>query len=540
MTNFLRIRAAQINLTVGDVSGNSEKILEIYQQASAEGIDLVLTPELSLTGYPLEDFIQREDIVAHALEVAQSIAKKTGDTALIFGLPIRNETGHLFNSAYLAYNGKLQQLFNKTELPNTAVFDEQRYFTSGSEDNTFNFKGVNIGLAICEDIWHPNVAKAAKADGAQVLLSMNASPYQVNKQYLRTEVIQHRTADTEIPLLYLNLIGGQDELVFDGQSFTYQNGKLSNLQPMCEESVFDALLNINDAGCSFVDDGSVDALCIEEQIFKAVTLGTKDYFHKNGIERAVLGLSGGVDSALVLAIGVKALGAKNIASIMMPYDYTSDISIEDAQKIANNYKSNYRVVSIKPMVNAFLQANTETSTNITGVSLENLQSRIRGVQLMAVANESNAVVLSTGNKSEMAVGYCTIYGDMNGGFNPLKDIPKSMVFRICNWINKNADYDVIPERILTRPPSAELSPDQEDSKSLPPYDILDPIIEFYVAYDYSAAEIIAEGYDADTVNKIVGLIRGSEFKRRQAPPGPKVSTRSFTKAEWRQPLTNKF
>lgn len=538
----LIVMGAQVNFTVGDLEGNAQKHLNLYTEAVKQKVDVLVLPELSLVGYPLEDALKREYIVKEAMVKAEEIAKQTNaKTAIVFGLP-RIVDGKLYNSAYVAFDGRIQGCIDKTDLPNEEVFDEKRYFVSGSGSGNVNFKGFNLGVAICEDVWHTRTAKKLKQAGAEVVLAMNASPFQLNKHQLRCDVVRQRTVDTELPVLYLNLVGGQDEIVFDGTSFTwdYQDQVATNIQPSFEESVFTVSLRRDHLGCYFHRDGDAKPLTEIESAYKAIVMGTKDYFHKNGFKKAVLGLSGGVDSAAVLAVACDALGPENVTAIMMPYDFTSPESIEDAELIAKNFGVDYRSMSIKRNVDASIETLHEGGFTVTGVTLENLQSRERGKLLMAVSNETGAMVLSTGNKSEMAVGFCTLYGDMNGGFNPLKDIPKTMVFEMCYHINKVAKFEMIPERIITRPPSPELSADQKDSDKLPPYGILDPILEAYIEKNHGVHEIVEEGFNPQTVVDVVNLVNGAEFKRRQAPPGVKVTSRSFIKSEWRLPLTNGY
>jgi NAD+ synthase (glutamine-hydrolysing) len=542
--NKLRILAAQINLTVGDVSSNAKKHLDIYKQGQKYGRDLVVMPELSLTGYPLEDLLYRPYVIKEAMKMAEEIATQTDDTTgLLFGCPRIDEDGKVYNSAYFAFNGEISLVIDKTKLPNSEVFDEKRYFSSGTGSGVVgSFKGFALGIAICEDIWHENVAKDLKNKGAEAILSMNASPFQLNKYKSRKKVIKQRTVDTDLPVLYLNLVGGQDELVFDGQSFTWdpRNNSPTNIQPFCEESIFEVTLKRNEKGCYFKRGVIAEEPIMEEQVYKVAVLGTRDYFHKNGFTQAVLGLSGGVDSALVLAIIVDALGHNNITSIMMPYEYTADTSQEDAAIIAKNFNVKYLVAPIHEVVEAFIKLLTAIGKKPEGVTLENIQARVRGVTLMAISNNDGSMVSSTGNKSENLTGNCTLYGDMNGGFNPLKDMPKTLVFKLCNWLNTTGKGELIPKRIIERPPSAELGPNQLDTDTLPDYDILDPILELFVEKNMGVDEIVDQGFEAEIVKAIMNRVTQNEFKRRQAPPGIKITERSITKADWRLPLTNGF
>lgn len=540
--NSLQILAAQVNLTVGDIAGNSAKHFSIYEQGQKEGVDLVVMPELSLTGYPLEDLLYRPYIIIEAMELAEKIAAKTDNkTALLFGCPRLDDDGNIYNSAYFAFDGKAI-IVDKSELANSTVFDEKRYFESGTSDGVVDFKGLKLGIAICEDVWHENVAKTLKAKGAEAIISMNASPFEIDKHAKRHEIIKQRMEDTNLPVLYLNLVGGQDELLFDGHSFTLNpnDTDLKNVQPFCEESIFKVNLKTGNTSCYFEQGSSINELCVEEQVYKVAVLGVRDYFHKNGFTETVLGLSGGVDSALVLAITADALGAENVTTIMMPYEYTADISKEDAAIIADNFGVKYLVAPIHEAVTAFINLLTAIGKKPVGVTLENIQARVRGVILMAIANNDKSLVSSTGNKSENLTGNCTLYGDMCGGFNPLKDMPKTLVFAICKWLNTRGNGEVIPERIISRPPSAELGENQLDTDAFPDYDILDPILELFVEQNLNAEEIAEQGFDYDMVASILNLVTSNEYKRRQAPPGIKITKRSITKAGWRLPLTNKY
>lgn len=538
----LKIMGAQINFTVGDVEGNAQEHLNLYKKAVQQNIDILVLPELSLVGYPLEDVLKREYVVEAAEKAAKHIAKQTVDgTAILFGLP-RLVDGKLYNSAYFAYGGRIQARFDKTDLPNEEVFDEKRYFVSGSGSGTVNFKGFNLGVAICEDIWHERVAKRLKQAGAEVILSMNASPFQLNKHELRCEVVKQRIQDTLLPVLYLNLVGGQDELVFDGGSFTWDphNQVPTNIQSAFQESTFIVYLRRDNMGCYFHRGADAIQLNKTASAYEAICMGTSDYLRKNSFTKTVLGLSGGVDSALVLDIACRSVGAKNVIAVMMPYEFTSPEEIVDAERIAKKYNVDYRVIPIKPIVDSFISQLKVGGITPTGVTMENLQSRGRGVVLMAISNQTGAMVLSTGNKSEMAVGNCTLYGDMCGGFNPLKDIPKTMVWDICRYVNESTKQEMIPNSIIERPPMASLAANQKDSDKFPEYDILDPILESYIERNYSIKQIVAEGFDLKTVSDVLYHVNKNEFKRRQAPPGVKVTSRSFIKNEWRLPLTNGY
>jgi NAD+ synthase (glutamine-hydrolysing) len=539
----LNIMGAQVNFTVGDVEGNAQKHLNLYKQAVQQKVDVLVLPELSLVGYPLEDVLKREYVVETAMAKAKEIAAQTVDgTAILFGLPRLSEDGKLYNSAYFAFGGRVVQVFDKTDLPNEEVFDEKRYFVSGSGSGVTHFKGFTLGIAICEDVWHARVAQNLKNCGAEAILSMNASPFQLNKHQLRCDVVKLRTRETTLPVFYLNLIGGQDELVFDGGSFTWDPHDQipTNIQPAFEKSIFKVSLRRDPVGCYFHRGSDALQLNKTASVYEAICMGTTDYLRKNNFGKVVLGLSGGVDSALVLDVACRAVGAENVIAVMMPYDFTTPEEIVDAERIAKKYGVDYRVIPIKPIVDAFISQLKLVGIVPTGVTMENLQSRARGVILMAISNQTGAMVLSTGNKSEVAVGNCTLYGDMCGGFNPLKDIPKTMVWDICRHVNDSKGEEMIPTSIIDRPPMASLAANQKDSDKFPEYDILDPLLECYIEKNYSIDQIVAEGFDFHVVSEVIHHVNKNEFKRRQAPPGVKVTSRSFIKSDWRLPLTNGY
>ncbi|TAK92195.1 MAG: NAD+ synthase [Burkholderiaceae bacterium] len=540
----MKIAIAQINCTVGDLAGNAQRILEQARLAAEQGADILLTPELSLTGYPPEDLLLRNGFYEQCQTTLKQLADALRDLDLhvIVGVPVQRTIGCAVtgrpvrhNAAAVLYRGQITGEYHKHELPNTAVFDEVRYFTPGNKPLVFECKGVKFGLNICEDGWLPNAADAAKHAGAQILLVLNASPYHLDKQQERIEIMRARVQETGLPLVYANLVGGQDELVFDGASFALDtHGELCVQLPQFEEAL----------GWVEIDNGALQpgkkvvTEKLEAQVYKALVLGVRDYLGKNGFPGAIIGLSGGVDSALTLAVAVDALGADKVRAVMMPSQYTADISWIDARAMVKILGVRYEEISITPMFDSFLAALADDFKGLpVDATEENIQARIRGTLLMALSNKTGSIVLTTGNKSEMATGYCTLYGDMAGGFAVIKDIYKTLVYRLCAY--RNAIAPVIPERIITRPPSAELRPDQKDQDSLPPYEVLDAIVQRYMEEDQSAATIIQAGYPAADVERVVRLIKLNEYKRRQAPVGIRVSPRGFGR-DWRYPITSKF
>ena len=531
------IALSQSNPTLGDLSGNAELILQAAQKASEQGAKLLVTSELSITGYPPEDlllrdaFIQAVDVVVH--DLAKQLANFP-DLRVVVGYPSRATHG-LQNTASVLYKGEIIASYAKQKLPNHEVFDEVRYFVSGEDACVFDIDGTKIGLIICEDAWHSGPAAHAKHAGAQLLVVPNASPYHLEKQNIRVDVLKARVLETGLPLVYVNAVGGQDELVFDGSSFALNQAAdvVLSLPAFQEDFATVQVLGGDLAGERITPAGSIEA-----QVYQALVLGVKDYVYKNGFPGAIIGLSGGVDSALVLAIAVDALGPEKVRAVMMPSRYTADISWIDARQMAENLSVQYDEIAISDMYDAFEGAlSTEFKNKAVDATEENIQARIRGTLLMAISNKSGRIVLTTGNKSEMAVGYCTLYGDMAGGFAVIKDIAKTLVYRLCAYRNSLAP--VIPERILTRAPSAELRPDQKDQDSLPEYEILDAILMKYMEQDQSIESIIAEGYQAEDVEKVTRLIKVNEYKRRQSPIGVRITQRAFGR-DWRYPITNKF
>ena len=536
MKTPLCVAVAQINCVVGDIAGNARRILDAVNRAKAAGADVVLTPELALCGYPPEDLLLRPaflDTCAVALD--ELAAQVHGITALV-GYPSAHGGGR-YNAAAVIQDGRVAARYFKHRLPNYEVFDEERYFEPGAAACVFELKGVKVGVNICADVWESGAADVAREAGADLLLVLNASPFHMNKQQLRYEVLRERIADTGLPVAYCNLVGGQDELVFDGGSFALDQDGLLAWQGA---SFVDELTLLQFSDGVWRDQGVPDMRPVEADVYDALVLGVRDYLGKNGFPGALIGLSGGVDSALTLAIAVDALGADKVRAVMMPSPYTARMSLDDSREMVRWLGVRYDEISIEPAMKTFADMLAPQFAGLPeDTTEENLQSRIRGMLLMALSNKTGAIVLTTGNKSEMATGYATLYGDMAGGFAVIKDIYKTFVYRLCAWRNAQPGGPVIPENILTRPPSAELKPDQCDQDSLPPYEVLDAIIAAYMEEDLSPPEIIARGYPEADVRRTVGMLRRNEYKRRQAPPGVRVTQRGFGK-DWRYPITSRY
>jgi len=530
----MKLAVAQINLTVGDIAGNTGRLLAAAHEAHAAGAALLLTPEMSICGYPAEDLVLRRDFCEACAAALEKIADEAPrELALIVGYPERTDDG-LFNAAALLRGGRVEAVYRKHHLPNHSVFDEQRVFDSGDAPCVFSCGGVNFGLNICGDIWEPGPATRALEAGADWLLVPNASPFHLNKERERHAVARSRLVEAGLPIVYANLVGGQDELVFDGASFAVSAGGEVVVQcPAWREGLF--YLDIAGNSCS----GPRHGLQAEEAAaYDALVLAVRDYVGKNGFKGVHLGLSGGIDSALTLAIAADALGAERVHAVMMPSDYTASISLEDSRDMAQRLGVRYSEIAIGPIFDAFVaQLAGEFAGRAADTTEENLQARARGTLLMALSNKFGSLVLTTGNKSEMATGYATLYGDMFGGFAVLKDVSKILVYRLANY--RNSLSAVIPQRIIDRPPSAELRPDQTDQDSLPPYDTLDAILAAYVERDLAARDIVALGYDAAIVKKVIRMVDLAEYKRRQAPPGPRITPRNFGK-DRRYPITSKY
>ena len=537
----LRCVLAQLNLVVGDVEGNTSAIIAAANRARDEmSADVVMVPELAVSGYPPEDLLFHSGMRS---QVARSIGRLKAEVrgiTLIAGYP-EYDGRHIFNSALVVRDGAVLANHRKACLPNYRVFDEKRYFTPGTKPTVVDLNGIKAGILVCEDVWEPEPAGQARGAGAEVLLVINASPYEVNKQTQRElEVAGPRVAETGIPLVFVNLIGGQDELMFDGNSFVMDaHGQVTMRAPAFDQGIYPVDLMRGDDGLVRPLPGNIAVIQGEEEsVYGALVQGTRDYVDKHRFPGVVLGLSGGVDSALTLCIAVDALGADRVHSVAMPSRYTSQMSKDDAAEQASWLNVKHSEISIEGMFEATLTAlKDEFAGRSADTTEENIQSRCRGLLLMAISNKTGRMLLTTGNKSEMAVGYATLYGDMAGGFAPIKDCSKLLVYRLCAW--RNAISRVIPARVIQRPPSAELRPDQKDTDSLPPYEILDPILEAFIEEDLSVDQITARGFDRKVVGRILDLVKRNEYKRRQAPPGVRVSGRAFGR-DWRYPITNGY
>ncbi|MCS3903876.1 NAD+ synthase (glutamine-hydrolyzing) [Methylohalomonas lacus] len=536
----LRLVLAQLNLTVGDIRGNTRQIIDAIARARAEHRpDLVIFPELAITSYPPEDLLLRPGLRRRVRKALDEIIAASDDIGIVLGLP-EYEQDRLYNSCFIIENREIRARYRKQVLPNYGVFDEKRYFTAGNKPCLLEYKGMNIGFTICEDIWQPGPALQAHEAGADLLININASPYHVDKLSVRQRVLHERIGETGLGMVYLNLVGGQDELIFDGGSMMLDNrGKLLWSAPQFATGLFPLTLQRDGKRITAVEQTATEPPQRLDTIYRALVMGIHDYVHKNGFKGAVIGLSGGIDSALTLALAVDALGADNVEVLCMPSRYTADMSVEDAREMAGLLNVHYHEFPIEKPFNAFLEvlAPIFQENQPADTTEENIQARCRGVMLMAVSNKTGKMVLATGNKSEMSVGYATLYGDMAGGFAPLKDVAKTLVFELSNW--RNSQGRVIPQRIIDRPPSAELKPDQRDDQSLPAYEILDPILERYIERDQSPDEIVAAGFNTEVVNKVVRLVDCNEYKRRQAAPGVRISERAFGR-DRRYPITSGY
>ena len=560
---LLKICVAQLNYCVGDLAGNAQKIIAAARKAYADGARLVLTPELAICGYAAEDLYLRPAFVQaceDAVDLVASELADLSDLSVVIGCPVPVDGGtglrthsvslpRLYNAAYVLQNGLRVHTYAKQELPNYQVFDERRYFTPGQGACVFHVgqgkERVALGLLICEDAWFEAPARQAKAAGAELLVVINASPFHLGKGDEREAMMQSRSKSCGLPLVFAHLVGGQDEVVFEGRSFAVQaDGALAGRALSFEESLFAVDVLRNPGAGLYLAAACAPTRSLEADLWDALVLGVRDYLGKNNFPGAILGLSGGIDSALVLAVAVDALGADKVRAVMMPSAYTADMSWLDAREMAARMKVRYDELSIEPQVEAFKASLAGEFRGLAeNTAEENIQARIRGVFLMALSNKFGSIVLTTGNKSEMATGYCTLYGDMAGGFAVIKDLLKTTVFKLARWRNENDPYGTgqnpIPERIITRAPSAELRADQTDQDSLPPYEVLDAILQRYMENDESIESIVAAGFDAALVDRITRLIKLNEYKRRQSPIGIRVSHRSFGK-DWRYPVTNQF
>jgi NAD+ synthase (glutamine-hydrolysing) len=537
----LRCVMAQLNLVVGDVDGNTSRIVAAAHAARDRSqADVVLVPELAVSGYPPEDLLFHSGMRIQVGQSIERLKREVHGITLVAGYPEYDGT-RIFNAAIVIRDGAVLANHRKACLPNYRVFDEKRYFTPGTDATVLELNGIKAGILVCEDVWDPAPAAAACAAGAQVLLVINASPYEVDKQIQREDQVgRARVAESGVPLVFVNLIGGQDELVFDGNSFVMDaHGNVTFRAPAFTEGMYTVDLAVDAAGVVTPLPGTIVPLQGQEQsVYGALVQGTRDYVDKHRFPGVVLGLSGGIDSALTLCIAVDALGADRVHSVAMPSRYTSQMSKDDAAEQARWLKVKHSEISIEGMFEATLGALKEAFAGRSAdTAEENIQSRCRGVLLMGISNKTGRMLLTTGNKSEMAVGYATLYGDMAGGFAPIKDCSKLLVYRLCAW--RNSQSAVIPARVIERPPSAELRHDQKDTDSLPPYDVLDPILEAFIEEDLSVDQIAARGFDRKTVGRILDLVKRNEYKRRQAPPGVRVSGRAFGR-DWRYPITSGY
>ena len=539
MDDGVKVALAQLDLAVGDIAGNTARIIDYAARARDElRADIVVFPELSICGYPPEDLLFHAGF-RHAVEEAvANIRDRVFGIAMLIGFP-EYEDDRIYNSCAVLKDGKVVSHYRKRLLPNYSVFDEERYFTAGKDAAVFKLNGIRIGMNICEDVWRTGPLAASRSAGAECVIAINGSPYELNAQESREQTVRARVRDVGIPVIYLNMVGGQDELVFDGGSFVMDgDGEVRFRAQPFDEGLF--LVNLRGAASGVIPEPGdcANVLSTEASVYRALVTGTRDYVLKHGFPGVVIGLSGGIDSSLVTAIACDAIGADRVRTVMMPFRYTSTMSQEDAAAQAHTLGVQYDVIPIEPMYEATIEQLApvlgETEPDATE---ENIQARCRGLLLMAISNKTGRMLLTTGNKSEMAVGYATLYGDMAGGFAPIKDCSKTLVYRLARY--RNTIDPVIPERVITRPPSAELRPDQKDSDSLPDYDVLDPILEAFIEEDLSVAEIAERGFDRDVVIRVLEMVKRNEYKRRQAPPGIRISSRAFGR-DWRYPITSGY
>ncbi len=535
----LRCALAQLNYMVGDIDGNVDKIVAAARRARDElGADAVVFTELAVSGYPPDDLLLRQDFLDACRRGLECIRRSVSGIEVVVGFPERCE-GRIYNSAAVLRDGRIKLIYRKRHLPNYGVFDEKRYFQPGDAPGLFLLGGIPVGLSVCEDIWHPGPVEQCVRAGARLVINLNASPFHIGKVAEREAAVHARIAVAEVPVIYVNQICGHDELVFDGASFVMdRRGEVVSRLPEFEEAM-DVVEFEWDGKKVTPVKGPVDPVDDESaSIAKAVVLAIRDYTRKNRFDGVVLGLSGGIDSSVVLTLATEALGADQVEAVMMPSRFTAEMSLEDARALADNLGVKYRVIPIEPAFQSFLGLlEGEFSGRPWDVTEENIQARCRGIILMAISNKFGRLVLSTGNKSEMSVGYATLYGDMAGGFSPLKDVLKGKVYALAEYLNRGRE--VIPRRVITRPPSAELAPDQKDEDSLPPYSILDAILEMYVERDCSIGEMIDAGFEEHMVLRVVNMVDRNEYKRRQAPPGVRITRRAFGR-DRRYPITNGF
>ncbi|MFO1436491.1 MAG: NAD+ synthase [Gammaproteobacteria bacterium] len=536
----LSIALAQINLLVGDVRGNTERVIEWSARARELGADIVIFPELTLTSYPPEDLLLRKGLYAQIDHALARILKTVRDIDLLIGYPQLTPRG-IFNTCSVLRQGRAIATYHKQHLPNYSVFDEKRYFVAGDKACVFDLHGVQTALTICEDVWVHGTCFQARAAGARLMLNINGSPYHLGKTHAREEVLRAAVREGQMPIVYVNLVGGQDELIFDGGSMVMNAGaEVVVRAPEFKERL--EMVEVHAEGEKLELRGPIaPPLDNEASVYTALVTGVRDYIGKNRFKGAIVGLSGGIDSALTLAIAVDALGADAVEGVLMPSRYTAQMSIDDARAEAQVLGVRHQIISIEEPFKAFDTALGERFAGLASdTTEENIQARCRGIILMAISNKTGKILLTTGNKSEMACGYATLYGDMAGGFAPLKDVPKMMVYRLAKYRNSiSANGDVVPQRVFDRPPTAELRENQTDQDSLPPYPVLDAILERYVEHDETPDEIIAAGFDAETVKRVVRMVDRNEYKRRQAAPGVKISARAFGR-DRRYPITSGY
>ncbi|ORU89831.1 MAG: NAD+ synthase [Cycloclasticus sp. symbiont of Poecilosclerida sp. M] len=533
----MKIAIVQFNPVVGDLEGNGKRMVEFCQQAIEQRAAAIIFPELAISGYPPEDLLLRVDFLSRIEKELKHLAEVDTELTVMVGYSEKDGVS-LYNSVAVLRGGEITANYRKQQLPNYGVFDEKRYFNAGTQPCVFELQGVKVGLTICEDIWSKGACEQLKNSGAELIINLNASPFEVNKNDLREKTVNKRVKETGLPIIYLNQVGGQDELVFDGASFVMNGtGEVVQRLPAFEQTLAIVELDVS-AGVNIKHQSYAEYLPELDSIYQALVLGIADYVEKNGFQGAVLGLSGGIDSALTLALAVDALGVDCVEAVLMPSKYTADMSNVDAIEQAELMDVLYEIIPIEPAVQAFSGMLEKAFEGYEAdVTEENIQARCRGVLLMAISNKKRKILLTTGNKSEMSVGYATLYGDMAGGFAPLKDVPKMMVYALAKY--RNEQSRVIPERVIERPPSAELAPDQKDEDSLPQYPILDEILARYIEQDQARDEIIAAGFESTVVDRVLKLVEQNEYKRRQAPPGIKVTSRSFGR-ERRYPITSGF
>lgn len=547
MSLQLRIALGQFNAAVGDIGANLSAMRKMYSRAIDNGADLLVFPEMSIAGYPPEDLLHKPHFLEDCRSALQEFASECGDISIVTGFPDYSGAD-CFNAAAVSRAGKVEHIYHKVLLPNYGVFDEQRYFKSGDKPYCFDLNGIRIALTICEDIWQFDwMDKHLKADDVDLILNLSASPFNVGKMNQRQEILTECASHFKAAIAYCNLTGGQDELVFDGRSMIVDPaGRLACHAEEFQEDMIFADITAGDgdvevaniqAAVEYPEKETMDPI---EEVYRALVLGTADYVRKNGFDKVLIGLSGGIDSSLVAAIAVEALGADKVFGVTMPSRFNSAETISDAKVLADNLGMGFETIPIADVLGSFNQTlSVINGWDDKGLAFENLQARIRGCILMSLSNQFGYLVLTTGNKSETAVGYSTLYGDTAGGFAIIKDVPKTLVYKLCEYINEISGKEIVPESVITRPPSAELRPDQKDSDSLPDYDLLDAILKGYIERDLSAASIVGEGLDADEVNRVIRLVDRNEYKRRQSPPGIRITPKAFGR-DRRMPITNRY